>query len=164
MLLSKLDLGLPHRMIELDKKDKQILSILQDNAKASLREIEEQTDIKSTAIRARIKRLKDQNIIKKYATLIECRYLGYREMVIVSLRINSSRKLKDIKAKIEDMEKVKYAYIITGEYPLLVMAKCLDHDDSLSLIENLRDLPGVEEVKTQIVLDKIKEDPSVIIP
>ena len=25
-------------------------------------------------------------------------------------------------------------------------------------------LPGVEEIKTQIVLDKIKEDPSVIIP
>jgi len=44
------------------------------------------------------------------------------------------------------------------------MAKCLDHEDSMDLIENLRNLPEVEEVKTQIVLDKIKEDPSVIIP
>jgi len=34
----------------------------------------------------------------------------------------------------------------------------------MEIIENLRNLPGVEEVKTQIVLDKIKEDPSVIIP
>ena len=40
----------------------------------------------------------------------------------------------------------------------------IDHGDSMAIIENLRNLPGVEEVKTQIVLDKIKEDPSVIIP
>ncbi len=43
------------------------------------------------------------------------------------------------------------------------MAKYLDHGDSIEVIENLRNLPGVEEIKTQIVLDKIKKDPSVII-
>jgi len=62
------------------------------------------------------------------------------------------------------MEQIKYAYVITGDYPIFIMAKCLDHDDSMNLIEKLRNLPGVEEVKTQIVLDKIKEDPSIIIP
>lgn len=85
-------------------------------------------------------------------------------MVMASLRVNSSYPLDDLKKKIELMNKIKYAYIITGEYPLFIMAKCLDHQDSMDLIENLRNLPGVEEVKTQIVLDKIKEDPSVIIP
>ena len=54
--------------------------------------------------------------------------------------------------------------MVTGEYPLFIMAKCLDHEDSMRLIDQLRNLPGVEEVKTQIVLDKIKEDPSVTIP
>jgi hypothetical protein len=31
-------------------------------------------------------------------------------------------------------------------------------------MQRMRDLPGVEEVKTQMVLDRIKEDPTVIIP
>jgi len=44
------------------------------------------------------------------------------------------------------------------------MAKCLDHEDSMRLIDQLRNLPGVEEVKTQIVLDRIKEDTTIIIP
>lgn len=44
------------------------------------------------------------------------------------------------------------------------MAKCLDHEDSMGLIETLRNLPGVEEDKTEIVLDRIKEDHSIIIP
>jgi hypothetical protein len=44
------------------------------------------------------------------------------------------------------------------------MAKCQDHEDSMELIKQLRTLPGVEEVKTQIVLDRIKEDTTIIIP
>lgn len=151
-------------IIELDDLDKQILSILQDNAKASLRDIEKEIKLTPTSIRMRINRLKEKKVIKQYLTLIDCRHLGYREMVMASLRVNSSYPLEDIKNKIEKMEKIKYGYIITGEYPLFIMAKCLNHEDSMELIENLRNLPGVEEVKTQIVLDKIKEDPSVIIP
>ncbi|MFX0036748.1 MAG: Lrp/AsnC ligand binding domain-containing protein [Candidatus Hermodarchaeota archaeon] len=69
-----------------------------------------------------------------------------------------------MKSKIEKMEKIKYTYIITGEYPLFLMAKCLDHSDSMGFIETLRNLLGVEEVKTEIVLDRIKEDHSIIIP
>jgi hypothetical protein len=44
------------------------------------------------------------------------------------------------------------------------MTNCLDQNDSMSLIEKLRNLPGVEEVKTQIILDRIKEDTTIIIP
>ena len=151
-------------IVELDQIDKQILKILQDDAKASLREIESQIKLSPTSIRLRIDRLKNKNVIKKFTTLIDCRHIGYREMVMISLRVNSTQSLKDLKSKIEEMNKVKYAYIVTGEYPLFVMAKCLDHTDSLDLIEDLRNLPGVEELKTQIVLDRIKEDPSIIIP
>jgi len=34
----------------------------------------------------------------------------------------------------------------------------------MGLIEKFRNLPGVEEVRTEIVLDRIKEDISIIIP
>jgi len=44
------------------------------------------------------------------------------------------------------------------------MAKCLNHDDSLHLVEKLRKFEWVQEVKTQIVMDCIKEDPAVLIP
>ena len=73
-------------------------------------------------------------------------------------------KKENVKKEIKNIEKIKYAYVITGEYPLFLMAKCLDHEDSMDLIENLRNLPEVEEVKTQLVLERIKEDPTIIIP
>ncbi len=47
---------------------------------------------------------------------------------------------------------------------VLIVVECLNHQDSMGLIEKLRNLLGVEEVKTEIVLDRIKEDTTIIIP
>ncbi|MFX0012906.1 MAG: Lrp/AsnC family transcriptional regulator [Candidatus Hermodarchaeota archaeon] len=155
--------------IEIDEIDKEILDLLQQDGKITITKIAEKVSEKlgktksATAIRARVQKL-EEVLIKKYVALIDCRYLGYREMVMASLRVNSKQPIEDIKNKIEKMEKIKYGYIVTGEYPLFVMAKCMDHEDSMELIKQLRNLPGVEEVKTQIVLDRIKEDTTIIIP
>jgi DNA-binding Lrp family transcriptional regulator len=116
-----------------------------------------------TAVRARVQKL-EKNLIKKYAAIVDCRFLGYREMVLASLRVNSSQPLDKLKDEIDKIGEIKYAYIVTGEYPIFAMFKCLDHDNAMSLIEKLRNLPGVEEIKTQIVLDRIKEDHTIIIP
>ncbi len=148
---------------EIDEFDRDILDLLQNDAKITIKEISDKVGKSPTAIRSRIVRL-EEKYIKKYIALIDCRQLGYREMVMASLRVNSSEPLERIKGHIEGMEKIKFAYIVTGEYPLFIMAKCMDHEDSMGLIEKLRNLPGVEEIKTQIVLDRIKEDTTIIIP
>jgi len=157
--------------LEIDEIDREILDLLQNDGKITINKIAEKVSEKlglekpksATAIRARVQKL-EESLIKKYVALIDCRQLGYREMVIASLRVNSQEPIEQIKTKIESMDIVKYGYVVTGEYPIFIMAKCLDHEDSMKLIEKLRNLPGVEEVKTQIVLDRIKEDTTIIIP
>ena len=160
-----------NKSIDIDEIDRHILDLLQHDGKITINKIAEKVSEKlglekpksATAIRARVQKL-EESLIKKYVALIDCRHLGYREMVMASLRVNSQAPIEQIKAKIEKMEKIKHGYVVTGEYPLFIMAKCLDHEDSMNLIEKLRNLPGVEEVKTQIVLDRIKEDTTIIIP
>jgi len=157
--------------VEIDEIDREILDLLQQDGKITINKIAEKVSEKlgldkpksATAIRARVQKL-EETLIKKYVALIDCRQLGYREMVMASLRVNSQQTIEQIKTEIENMDKIKYGYVVTGEYPLFIMAKCLDHEDSMKLIEQLRNLPGVEEVKTQIVLDRIKEDTTIIIP
>ena len=159
------------KQFEIDEIDKEILDLLQNNGKITINKIAEKVSEKlelekpksATAIRARVQKLED-TLIKKYVALIDCRQLGYREMVMASIRVNSQKPIEQVKSKIEKIDKIKYGYVVTGEYPLFIMAKCLDHEDSMRLIDQLRNLPGVEEVKTQIVLDRIKEDTTIIIP
>jgi len=159
-----------NKALEIDEIDREILDLLQNDGKITINKIAEMVSTKlkqkpksATAIRARVQKLED-TLIKKYVALIDCRHLGYREMVMASLRVNSQQPIEQVKTEIENMEKIKFGYVVTGEYPLFIMAKCLDHEDSMRLIDQLRNLPGVEEVKTQIVLDRIKEDTTIIIP
>ena len=158
---------------QLDEVDKQILELLQEDGKLTIKEISTKLTKKSkltknqnmsqTAIRARVQKL-EKNLIKKYTAIVDCQHLGYREMVLASIRVNSSQSLEQLKEEIDKIIEIKYAYIVTGEYPIFTMFKCLDHMNAMSLIEKLRNLPGVEEIKTQIVLDRIKEDHTIIIP
>ncbi|MFX1275269.1 MAG: Lrp/AsnC family transcriptional regulator [Promethearchaeota archaeon] len=147
----------------LDGIDRQILELLQEDAKTTIKEISIKTGKSQTAVRERIKKLED-SLIKKYAAIVDCRRLGYHEMVLASLRVNSTKPLEQIKTQVEQIYEIKYAYIVTGEYPIFLMFKCLGHEQAMSVIGKLRNLPGVEEVKTEIVLDRIKEDHSIIIP
>ena len=147
----------------IDKTDKQILELLQDNAKLTIKEISEKTGKSQTAIRERIKRL-EESLIKKYTAIIDCRKLGYKEMIMATLTVNTTHQLEDIREQLNKIEEIKYAYVVTGDSPLFIMAKCLDHEDAMKLIVRLRNLPGVEEVKTQLVLDCIREDHTIIIP
>ena len=75
--------------IDIDEFDKQILDLLQNDAKLTIASIAEKIDKSPTAVRARIQKL-EKVLIKKYVALIDCRQLGYREMVMASLRVNSS--------------------------------------------------------------------------
>ena len=148
---------------QLDKVDKQILELLQEDGKLTIKELADKTHKSQTAVRVRVQKL-EKSLIKKYTALVDCQHLGYREMVLASIRVNSSQPLEQLKEEIDKIVEIKYAYIVTGEYPVFAMFKCLDHNNAMTVIERLRNLPGVEEIKTQIVLDRIKEDHTIIIP
>ncbi len=158
----------------LDETDKHILKILQDDGKATVAEISSilskhhSVKLSNTAIRARINKLEDgvdkDPLIKKYMAVLDCHQLGYQEMLIASLRIKATQTMEEIREEVKDIEQINSAYLTSGEFPLIIMAKCLNHDDSLHLVEKLRKFEWVQEVKTQIVMDCIKEDPAVLIP
>ena len=156
--------------IDLDEIDQHLLEILQENGKATISDIKEKLKERSgqlkspTAIRVRINKLEKNKLIKKYSAILDCHQLGYKEMVIASLRIKTSKKMDDIREEIKDLKEINAAYLTSGEFPLILMAKCLNHEDSLHLVEKLREFGWVQEVKTQIVMDCIKEDPGVLVP
>jgi Lrp/AsnC family leucine-responsive transcriptional regulator len=151
------------RFENLDQVDRDILKFIQEDSKITIAEMARKVDLSSTAVRSRLKKLEDE-YVKKYMAVLDCRKMGYQEMIIASLRLNSQQDIKDIKSKIEAMPDIKYAYIVTGEYPIFVMTKCQSHQEAMDLLDTLRNLSGVEEVKTQLVMDRIKEDHTIKVP
>ena len=59
-----------HVIQTLDETDLQILSLLKENARMSLKNIAEKTFLSSTAVSARIEKLEENGYIKGYFTKI----------------------------------------------------------------------------------------------
>src|SRR5664279_6243675 len=76
---------------ELDKKDLAILTLLQENARITIKEISGKVHLSTTPVHERIKRMEDSGVIKQYATLVDHAKVNKALMVIcyVSLKQHS---------------------------------------------------------------------------
>ena len=138
--------------IHLDERDLAILRILQQNARATVKEIADQINLSTTPVHERIKRLESQGVIKQYATLLQPAKVQKGLMVVcyVSLKQhNKSAGAKFIKSILE-MPEVIECYNISGEFDFMlkVVAEHMDdyyhfHVNKLSQAENIGHLQSV---------------------
>ena len=63
-------------MESLDKTDRRILSLLQQNARLTIQEIGQQINLSKTPVHERIKRLERVGIIDRYVTILDRKKLG----------------------------------------------------------------------------------------
>lgn len=142
----------PVLSVMLDNKDLAILRILQQNARATVREIAVQVKLSTTPVHERIRRLETQGVIRQYATLLNPNLVNKGLMVIcyVSLRQhNKSAGSKFIKS-IMEMPEIIACYNISGEFDFMlkVVAENMDdyyhfHVNKLSQAENIGQLQSV---------------------
>ena len=76
----------------MDKIDKQILEILQENARTPLKSIAEQVFLSSPAVSSRIDHLEKQGIIKNYRARVDRHKLGYHITAFINLEMNPNQK------------------------------------------------------------------------
>ena len=150
--------------IELDDLDKNILRELQEDGKLSLRKLSRLTGSSITAIKNHLDKLNSIGVIKRYIALVDCCKIGYHEMLIISLRINTSVPIGSVLNNLEQLNAINCIYQVSGEFPVLCLAKCISKQNQINLIEKVKRIKGVEEVITEIVMRRIKEDMRVKIP
>jgi Lrp/AsnC family transcriptional regulator, leucine-responsive regulatory protein len=139
-------------IFSLDKKDKAILALLQQNARITVKEISEKVHLSTTPVHERIKRMEVEGIIKQYAALVDNTKVKRGLMVIcyVSLKAHSKNAgIKFIQA-INEMNEIIECYSISGEFDFMlkVVEENMDtyynfHVNKLSQIENIGNVQSV---------------------
>lgn len=142
----------PASPVSLDDTDLEILALLQQNARMTVREIAEQVHLTATPVHERIRRMEGAGVIRQYATLLDPARLGKGLTVIcyVSLRQHDkSAGLKFIKA-IKEMNEIVECYNISGEFDFMLKVITADmnayydfHVNKLSQIENMGQVQSV---------------------
>ena len=135
-----------------DDKDLSILKLLQQNARATVKEIADRVHLSTTPVHERIKRMEEAGVIKQYATLVDHTKVKKGLMVICYVSLKQHDKIaggKFIK-RIQEMHEVIECYNISGEFDFMlkVVAESMDdyyhfHVNKLSQAENIGHVQSV---------------------
>jgi DNA-binding Lrp family transcriptional regulator len=139
----------PKTLVKLDETDRQMLRLLQQDARMTVKDIAVAVNLSATPVHERLKRLESTGVIKGYAAIVDRVKIGKSLMVVcyVSLREHSraagSRFIRSVMA----MDEVTECYNISGEFDFMlkVVAPGMDeyydfHVNKLSQIENIGNL------------------------
>lgn len=110
----------------LEKKDIKIVSLLKNNARASIREISKKTGIRPSTVHQRIKRMVENGVIEKFTIKLNDDKVG--EGFVVFMLISGSTE-RYLDSKFLGDKHVKGIYGITGEYDLLFKLKFQDMNE-----------------------------------
>lgn len=153
-----------HQKEFLDEIDKKILTFIQEDGKASLRTIAKAIGSSISTVKNHLDRLNKIEVIKRTIAVVDCCKIGYTEMILISIRVNSSVGIQEILNDLEEIEQINAIYHVSGNYPIFCFAKCVEKEDQINLLEVIKKTNGIDEAVTQIVLKRVKEDMRVKIP
>lgn len=138
--------------ILLDAKDLAILKLLQENARATVKEISEKIHLSTTPVHERIRRLEETGVIKQYVTLVDPDKVQKGLMVIcyVSLKQHSKEAGGKFIDTIMTMNEVVECFNISGEFDFMlkIVAENMNsyydfHVNKLGEIENMGNVQSV---------------------
>ena len=148
----------------LDKKDIEILRIVQRNSKITTREIARQLNIPVTTVFTRIKKLEQKGIIKEYRAILNEKKLGKGTTAFIlasfSYRTQNKELLsqRELAREIARFPEVQEVHIITGDWDLLIKVKAENVEAIGKLvIDKLRLVKGIKKTLTCVVFETEKE-------
>lgn len=143
---------------ELDAIDRNILDVLQQDARISNVELSEKVNLSPSPCLRRVRRLESEGTIRSYVTLLDPAEVGLPVSVFVqvSLERQVDDALENFERAIVARPEVMECYLMTGDsdYLLRVVAPDLEAFQRF-LLDHLTRIPGVASIKSSFALKQV---------
>src|SRR5687768_7459702 len=143
----------------LDTKDLEILKLLQQNARMTIKEISEKIHLSTTPVHERIKRMEESGVIRQYVTLLNASKVGKGLMVIcyVSLRQHSKNAGDKFIKSILEMPEVLECLTISGQFDFMLKVVSANMDEYYNFhVNRLSSIENVGNVQSVFVMGVVK--------
>ncbi|MDX3904490.1 MAG: Lrp/AsnC family transcriptional regulator [Pigmentiphaga sp.] len=142
----------------MDKKDRNILSIVQEDATLSGNEIAERVSLSPTACWKRIQRLTQEGVIRKQVCLLDSRKLGVGVTVFVAIKTNHHdlQWLQKFAAGVRDMPEVVEFYRMSGEIDYLLKVVVPDIQGFDMVYKKLIQVVELFDVSSSFAMEELK--------
>ncbi|MCS6845807.1 MAG: Lrp/AsnC family transcriptional regulator [Caldilineales bacterium] len=147
------------RLLEGDHIDRAILQTLQENARISNADLARQVNLSPPAVHARVRRLEEQGLIRKYVALLDREAAGYDMLCLISVRLerHQRRDIDRLRAVVQEMPEVLECFHVTGEFDFLLKVVMRNRQElERFVVDRLSSLAGIAHIRTSLVLSEIK--------
>jgi DNA-binding Lrp family transcriptional regulator len=136
----------------MDEVDKKLLELLKHDARLSFVDLGSNVGLSEAAVRRRVKRLQELNIIKRFTIDIE---VGQAASALTLVAVAPSTPTNDVSARIKALPAVQRVYEITGQYDIAVLITGTNISEVNGSIDQIRRADGVATTNTIIILREI---------
>jgi DNA-binding Lrp family transcriptional regulator len=151
----------------IDAIDRRILDRLQDDARLSNVELARAVNLSPSPCLARVRRLEESGLIRRYVTLLDPVKLGLTVSVLVQVTLE-----KQIEPALEAFEKAMRArpevmecYLMTGDADYLLRVVVADVPAfERFILDFLSRVPGVGNIKSSFALKQVKYQTALPLP
>lgn len=151
---------------ELDKLDRTILQILQEDNKIPQRKIAEKIGLSAPAVQRRIRRLEDIGVIEANVALVDPTKVGLPITIFTQVTMESERLdlYESAKRLFASTPEVQQCYYVTGEADFLLIITCSSMADYEALTRRLFfENNNVKHFRTSVVMDRVKFGTAVLL-
>jgi len=147
------------KMEKLDHFDRDILQLVQRNCQRTAESIADDVGLSTSAVQRRLKRLREDGIIKAEVAVVERKATGTPMVFIVGMEIERDNydALAKFRLWAEKQDHIQQVYYVTGAVDLvaIVTARDVEHyDDIAALI--MAENPQIRRMHTNVVLRDVK--------
>lgn len=145
--------------LELDKKDRKILALLQQRGNLPNNELADLVHLSPSTCLRRVKRLEELGVIRGYVALLEAEKIGRALSVFVRVRLGHKTRadVERFEHEVLQYPEVTECHVVMGEDDFLLKIAVADLNDFQKfLLDRLTAIPGVSTVNSMAVLRQVK--------
>ena len=151
----------------LDRFDRQLLNLVQEDAGRTAEQLAEQVALSPSAIQRRLRRMREDGVIQRQTAIVDPQRVGRPTFFIVSLQVERERPelLAQLRKWLAAQEHVQQAFYVTGEADFVLVVAAPDTETYDALMGRLvAENPNVSKFITNVALSVVKRGLSVPIP
>lgn len=139
--------------IRLDDHDRDLLSLLQANARESTSNLARKLNLARTTVVARIARLERGGIVAGYGVRLGHQLEPAAIRAFCGLSVNAKGAPSVIRA-LERMPEVEEVWAVSGQVDYMVLLRCATPERLDQLIDQMGQIDGINQTQTSIVLSR----------
>jgi len=148
----------------IDKIDRSLLNLLQNNTKLNTKELAQKVGLSVTPTYERIKRLEKQGYIKHYVAILDRKLIDKNLMVMsfVSLILHSRDMQIEFEKSVIEYAEVIECFHVTGSYDYQLKVVVSDMEEYQSFIKNkLSSINNIANVQSSFVMSSLKDTTAI---